>query len=280
MKFGIALFVTDVSIDPGEVARLAEERGFESLFLPEHTHIPVSRETPYPGGGELPPEYKRTLDPGVALAWAGAATESIKLGYGISLVLQHDPIVLAKEVATLDHLTGGRVLFGVGAGWNVDEMRNHGVEPRGRFARMREHVEAMKAIWTEEEAGYHGEHVSFDPIWSWPKPLQRPHPPILMGGNGPKVLERVVAYADEWFPNRIGGEEVLMARLAELRELAERAGRDPIPVTLSGSTRDPDTLRRYEEAGIHRIVYWLPSAPREEVEPALDAYAAVIARLA
>lgn len=279
MKFGLAIFLTDVSIDPAEVAQMAEERGFESLFVPEHTHIPASRETPYPGGGELPTEYIRMLDPSVALAWAGAATKSIRLGYGISLVLQHDPIVLAKEVATLDHVTGGRVLFGIGAGWNVDEMRNHGVEPRGRFGRMREHVEAMKEIWTEEEASHHGRYVNFDRIWSWPKPVQKPHPPVLIGGDGAKVLERVVAYGDEWYPNRITDDDVLLARAAELQELARRAGREPIPITLNGITRDPEKLRRYEEAGIHRCVAWLPSAPRDQVEPALDAQAAIIARL-
>src|SRR3954451_7252040 len=233
LEFGLAIFPTDYSIDPVALGRLAEERGFESLWFPEHTHIPVSRDTPYPAGGELPKQYWHTHDPFVALAAVAAATERLKLGTGICLVVERDPITTAKEVASLDRLSGGRFLFGVGAGWNREEMRNHGTDPRTRFTLMRESVEAMKAIWTQDEAEYHGRLVDFDPIWSWPKPVQRPHPPVLVGGNGEKVLDRVLAFGDEWMPNRIGDEGKFLARVAELQERARTTGRD-IPVTFSG----------------------------------------------
>src|SRR5437016_11340399 len=202
MKFALAIFPTEDTQEPGELARMAEERGFESLHFPEHTHIPASRRTPYPAGGELPRQYSRTYDPFVALTAAAAATERILLATGICLVIERDPIITAKEVASLDHLSEGRFLFGVGAGWNREEMENHGTDPHRRFSLMRERIEAMKAIWTEDEAEYHGQHVSFDPIWSWPKPVQEPHPPVLVGGNGKKVLDRVVACGDEWMPDR------------------------------------------------------------------------------
>ncbi|HEV7363731.1 MAG TPA: TIGR03619 family F420-dependent LLM class oxidoreductase, partial [Solirubrobacteraceae bacterium] len=184
MRYGIAIFPADYAADPATIARLVEERGFESLFFPEHTHIPAGRRTPYPAGGELPEYYSRTYDPFVALTAAAAATERILLATGICLVIQRDPIVTAKEVASLDRLSAGRFLFGVGAGWNIDEMENHGTNPKARFSIMRERVDAMKAIWTEDEATYHGKHVDFDRIWSWPKPVQKPHPPVLVGGNG------------------------------------------------------------------------------------------------
>ena len=203
MELGLALFATDYTLEPARVARLAEERGFESFWVTEHTHIPVSRDTPYPGGGELPREYSHTHDPFVALAMAAAVTSRIKLGTGVCLVIQRDPIVTAKEVASLDLLSGGRFLFGIGAGWNREEMRDHGTDPGRRFSLMRERVEAMKAIWTEDEASYQGEHVAFGPMWSWPKPLQDPHPPVIVGGNGAKVLDRVLRYGDEWMPNRL-----------------------------------------------------------------------------
>src|SRR2546423_1919274 len=190
------MFPTDYAIAPADLGRLAEERGFESLWFPEHTHIPASRETPYPGGGELPPEYSHTHDPFVALAQVAAVTERLRVATGICLVIQRDPIVTAKEVASLDALSGGRFIFGVGAGWNREEMLDHGTDPGRRFGVMRERIEAMKAIWTSDEASYHGRYVDFDRIWSWPKPAQRPHPPIIVGGNGELVLERVVGYGD------------------------------------------------------------------------------------
>jgi probable F420-dependent oxidoreductase len=269
LDFGVAIFPTDYSIDPVSLGWMAEERGFESLWFPEHTHIPVSRDTPYPAGGDLPREYWHTYDPFVALAAVAASTTSLKVGTGICLVVERDPITTAKEVASLDRLSGGRFLFGIGAGWNREEMANHGTDPGRRFGLMRERVEAMKAIWTEERAEYHGEHVDFHPIWSYPKPVQTPHPPVLVGGNGKKVLERVVAYGDAWMPNRIKAEE-LVARLDELRRMADEAGRDPIPVTVYGGSRKPEVLEEWAAHGVTRAVYWLPSADAGEVERRLD----------
>ncbi len=192
MEFGIGYFATHDGMDPGAFARLVEQRGHESLFFPEHTHIPASRETPYPAGGELPRKYFHSYDLFVALSTAAAATSKLRIGSGICLVIERDPITTAKEVASVDRLSGGRLEFGVGAGWNREEMRNHGTDPRVRMAVMAERIEAMKAIWTQDEASYHGEYVNFDRIWSWPKPAQRPHPPVLVGGNGPTVLDRVL----------------------------------------------------------------------------------------
>jgi probable F420-dependent oxidoreductase len=273
MLFGVAVFPTDYAVDPGALARMVEERGFESLFFPEHTHIPADRTTPYPPGGELPRQYSHTYDPFVALTAAAAATESLLLATGICLVIERDPIITAKEVASLDRLSGGRFLFGVGAGWNLEEMENHGTDPHRRFSLMRERVEAMKAIWTQDEAEYHGEHVDFDPIWSWPKPVQQPYPPVLVGGNGPKVLERVVAFGDEWMPNRVTG---LTDRVAELNRLAAEAGRDPIPVTLSGARPDPELIERGEQVGVHRCSFYIDPADAGETERQLDELASTL----
>jgi probable F420-dependent oxidoreductase len=271
--FGVAIFPADFAVDPASLAQMAEERGFESLFMPEHTHIPASRRTPYPAGGELPAEYSHTLDPFVALTAAATATERIKVATGICLVVERDPITTAKEVASLDHVSGGRFLFGVGAGWNEEEMENHGTDPRRRFGLMAERVEAMKEIWTQDEASYHGRYVDFEPIWSWPKPVQKPHPPVLVGGNGPKVLDRVLAFGDEWLPNRVGDSGQFLGRVAELQERAREAGRGPIPVTLLGTPRPPETLERFARGGIDRFVWWLPAGPPDEVERVLDEYA-------
>jgi probable F420-dependent oxidoreductase len=273
MLFGVAVFPTDYAVDPGTLARMVEERGFESLFFPEHTHIPADRTTPYPPGGELPRQYSHTYDPFVALTAAAATTESLLLATGICLVIERDPIITAKEVASLDRLSGGRFLFGVGAGWNLEEMENHGTDPHRRFSLMRERVEAMKAIWTQDEASYHGEHVDFDPIWSWPKPVQQPYPPVLVGGNGPKVLERVVAFGDEWMPNRVTG---LTDRVAELNRLAAEAGRDPIPVTLSGARPDPELIERGEQVGVHRCSFYIDPADAGETERQLDELASTL----
>ena len=225
MKFGAFMFPTDYSIGPAELATEVEARGFESLWFPEHTHIPASRQSPYPGGGELPQEYSHTLDPFVALGAAAAVTERILLGTGISLIIEHDPITLAKIVATLDQISGGRVLLGVGGGWNREEMSNHGTDPSRRWKLLRERIEAMKAIWTQDAAEYHGEFVDFDPIWSWPKPVQQPHPPIILGNAGAGAVGRAVSYADEWMP--IGGRVDLPQRLQELNAQARR----PVAVT-------------------------------------------------
>jgi probable F420-dependent oxidoreductase len=276
MRFGIGYFPTDEGVDPPTLARLVEERGFESLFFTEHTHIPASRETPWPGGGDLPREYSRIHDPFVALSFAAAATERLRLGTGICLVVERDPIVTAKEVASLDRLSGGRMLFGVGAGWNLEEMRNHGTDPSRRFGLMRERIEAMKAIWTSDEASYHGRYVDFDRIWSWPKPLQEPHPPVLVGGNGARVLERVVAFGDEWMPNRVGDPEEMRARIDELTRLAAEAGRDPIPVTLCSGRPEPADVDAFESAGVHRIMVWLRQGDAEDAERRLDRLAATV----
>ncbi len=277
MKFGVAIFPTDYSIAPHRVAKEAEERGFESVFFPEHTHIPASRKTPWPGGAELPREYSHSLDPFVALGAAAAATEKIMLGTGVCLVIERDPITLAGEVASLDHLSGGRVLFGVGGGWNREEMENHGTSFPKRWRVLRERVEAMKAIWTEEEASYRGEFVNFERIWSWPKPVQKPHPPILVGGNGARTLERVVRYGDGWMPLPRGDAD-WTPRVRELQALAAQAGRGEIPVTLFFAPPDPEKLRALESAGVARSLFYLPSAEADVVLPKLDELAGVAAR--
>ena len=276
MDFGVTMFPTDYAVAPDELARMAEERGFESLFFPEHTHIPTSRRTRYPGGGELPPEYSHTHDPFVALTAAAAATERLLVGTGICLVIERDPITTAKEVASLDHLSGGRFLFGVGAGWNAEEMENHGTDPRRRFGVMRERIEAMKAIWAQDEASYRGRYVDFDGIWSWPKPVQRPHPPIVVGGRGGRVLDRVIAYGDEWMPNRIGSPEELDGRVERLRHMAAAAGRPAPKVGLYAAPAKPADIERYEEVGVGRYVLYVPPVARPEAEERLDHLARVV----
>jgi probable F420-dependent oxidoreductase len=280
MDFGIVMFATDYAIAPDELARAAEERGFESLWFPEHTHIPASRKSPWPGGPELPKEYWHTHDLFVALAMAAAATKRLKIGSGICLVVERDPIVLAKEVATLDFLSNGRFLFGIGGGWNVEEMANHGTQFSQRWKLLRERIEAMKVIWREDEAAYHGELVDFDPIWSWPKPAQKPHPPILLGGHGAKALDRIVRYCDGWLPIVVRAGS-LPDEVADLRRRASAAGRDPnsISINLYGVPADADTLRSYAAAGAQRGIFSLPSAGRDKVLPLLDRYAAVMAEL-
>jgi probable F420-dependent oxidoreductase len=276
VHLGVTIFATDRSIRPDDLAREAEERGFESLFLPEHTHIPTSRQSPYPGGGDLPEEYRRCLDPFVALAMAGAATTRLRVGTGICLVAQRDPIVTAKEVATLDLLTGGRVVLGVGFGWNVEEMADHGVDPARRRAVVREKVLAMRALWTEDEAAFDGRHVRLSPSWAWPKPVQRPHPPVLVGGAaGPTLFRHIAEYGDGWVP--IGGAG-LRANLPVLREAVEEAGRDPsaVEVTVFGARPDPAVLEHHASVGVSRTVLALPSAPADQVFPILDAWAPLL----
>jgi probable F420-dependent oxidoreductase len=274
MRFGVLIFPTDLSIRPDHLAREAEARGFDSLWVTEHTHIPTSRKTPWPGGPELPDEYRRTLDPFGALTAAAAVTERIRLATGICLVAQHDPIVLAKSVATLDHLSGGRFTFGIGVGWNVDEMEHHGVVPERRRAIAREHVLAMKALWTQEEASFDGEFVRFSPSWAWPKPVQSPHPPIVMGGaGGPITFRHVIEYCDGWMP--IHGRRAVLPKIDELRHAAEDAGRDPgsISIGVFGVGSDPKAIDDYAAAGVELCVLGLPPAPADVVLPVLDSHA-------
>jgi probable F420-dependent oxidoreductase len=275
VEFGIACFATGYGLDPATLARLVEERGHRSLYFPEHTHIPASRETPYPAGGELPRKYAHTYDLFVALTAAATATSTLRVGSGICLVIERDPITTAKEVASVDHLSGGRLDFGVGAGWNREEMRNHGTDPRVRMAIMAERVEAMRTIWTEQEASYHGEHVSFERIWSWPKPVQRPGPPVLVGGNGPTVLDRVLRFGDAWMPNYLGDPDDLIGRARELWSRAER----PLDVVVMGAPAKPAVLEQFERAGVRRVVRWVPSAARGPVERALDRWEDAVAEL-
>jgi probable F420-dependent oxidoreductase len=263
VELGLSIFPTREVLDPVAFAVAAEEAGFTRILLPEHTHIPTSRATPYPGGGELPPEYARTFDPFVALTAMACATRRIRIGTGVCLVVERDPIVTAKAVASLDVLSGGRFDFGVGAGWNREEMANHGTDPRTRMALLAERVEAMRAIWMSEEASYAGEHVAFDPIWSWPKPTQHPHPPILVGGWGPTVLDRVLAFGDAWLPTGMP-PEALAPRIAELDERARAAGRDPIPVIVFGARPRAEALAAYAEAGVRACILLLPQEPPAE----------------
>jgi probable F420-dependent oxidoreductase len=274
MDVGLVTFPTSYSLPPDRLGRLAEEHGFESLFVCEHTHIPSRRESSWPGGDELPSYYWETYDPFVALTAAAAATSTLKLGTGICLVVERDPITTAKEVASLDRLSGGRFLFGVGAGWNREEMANHGTDPHRRFSLMRERVEAMKAIWTRDEAEYHGEHVDFDPIRSAPKPLQQPHPPVLVGGGGDKVFDRVLSYGDEWFPIRPASPEELAGRIDELQSRAAEAGRGAIPVTLFGAAPKAAALDEWREAGVTRALILLPTVEPDEGEALIERYAA------
>jgi probable F420-dependent oxidoreductase len=273
MRFGLMTFPTDFSIAPAELGRAAEDAGFETLLFAEHTHIPVNRDTPNPRGGELPEKYWHTHDPFLALATVAQATERLRIGTGICLVVERDPIITAKEVASLDFLSGGRVDFGVGGGWNREEMRNHGTDPRRRFSIMRERVLAMKEIWTSDEAEYHGEHVDFDPIWSWPKPVQKPHPPVLVGGIGKTVLDRVLEYGDEWMPNRAEPEE-LAPRIAELRE---RAGRH-VPVSYYAAPPEDDFIAGLAAAGVDRALLDVPSEGADTVLPLVERYAELAAR--
>ncbi len=272
MEFGIGYFATHDAMSPGAFARLIEERGHESLFFAEHTHIPAGRESPYPGGGQLPRKYFHTYDLFVALTAAALATSKLRVGSGICLVVERDPITTAKEVASIDQLSGGRLEFGVGAGWNREEMANHGTDPRTRMRVMKERIEAMKAIWTQAEASYLGEFVSFDRIWSWPKPAQRPHPPVLVGGLGPTVEDRVLAFGDAWFPNWSDG---VLERADALRARADR----PIDIEIMGMPADPAVIERCVRAGCRRVARWIPSGNRSVVEPALERWEAAIAQV-
>jgi probable F420-dependent oxidoreductase len=263
MDFGIGYFPTADAVGPGEIAAFVEERGFSSLVFAEHTHIPASRESPYPGGGELPRKYTATLDLFVALTAAALATSRLRVGSGISLVIQRDPIITAKEVASIDVLSGGRFDFGVGAGWNREEMANHGTDPRTRMRLFAERVEAIKTIWAEREATFHGEFVNFDRILVEPKPVQRPNPPVLVGGLGPTVIDRVLAFGDAWFPNWTPD---ILDRAAELRSRAER----PIDFMAMGPPADPKVIEELAAADTRLVSWWLPSGGYSVIEPRLE----------
>ena len=268
MKFGVATFVTDDGIRPDALGKALEERGFDSLFLAEHSHIPASRETPYPRG-ELPRRYYRTLDPFVALAAAASVTSELLLATGVALLIQRDVIHTANEVASLDLVSGGRVIFGVGVGWNREEMRNHGTDPRTRGALLDEQLQALKAIWTRDEAEFHGRHVDFDPIFLWPKPVQQPHPPIYVGGESPAALARLAEHGDGWLP-RVGTDS---AELRRVRGWLAEQGRQDVPFTIFGATKDRRELEGYAEAGVDRVTFLLPTLPEAETLAELDSLA-------
>jgi len=272
MKYAVMSFQTDFSVRPVELAPAVEQRGFESLWFPDHSHIPASRRTPHPQGIELPRDYWHLLDPFACVNAAAAVTKKLKLGTGVLLVCERDPISTAKEVATADFLSGGRLLFGVGGGWNLEEMENHGTNPKTRWRLVRERVEAMKEIWTKEAAEYHGELVRFDPIWAEPKPAQKPHPPILLGAHGPKARQRVVDYCDGWMPIPGLHDEDITAGAADLRERAKRAGRDPrsISITVFWAPTERATIDSWERAGIDRVIFGLPAADRDAMWKRLD----------
>jgi probable F420-dependent oxidoreductase len=272
MEFGVGYFPTHDGLGPGAVARLAEERGQDALFFAEHTHIPADRQSPWGDGTrELPRKYWHCYDLFVALTAAAEATSRLRVGSGVCLVVERDPIITAKEVASVDHLSGGRLEFGVGAGWNREEMANHGTDPRTRMALLAERVQAMQSIWTQEEASYSGRFVNFDRIWSWPKPAQQPWPPVLVGGGGPTVLRRVLAWGDGWFPQ--WHDRDLFARIAELEARADR----PIQVQVLSVPPDPKALEQLANAGVRRASSWLPSGHRAEVEAGLEKWERAIA---
>lgn len=276
MDFGASMFFTDYSMTPAGLARALEERGFESVWAPEHSHIPLSRKSPWPGGGELPKRYYDCMDPFVSLTAAAAATQRLRIGTGVCLVNQRDPIQLAKLVASIDQVSGGRFLFGIGIGWNQDEMENHGTVFETRAKLVRERVEAMKEIWTKSKPEYHGEFVNFDPMMTWPKPVQKPYPPIIVGGGFPQAARRAIRYGNGWIP--ITGRAPMENALAKFRELAKEMGRDPaeLPITAFGAAEDADLLKRYRDLGVSRVVVSLESEKEDAILPVLDRWAALI----
>ncbi len=272
MDFGIAIFPTEYAISMQELAPLVEQAGFESLWVAEHSHIPTSRQSPYPAGGDLPRHYWHTHDPFIALTVAALSTTRLKVGTGICLLIQRDPIHTAKEGASVDVVSGGRFLFGIGGGWNREEMADHGTEFATRWKLLRERTEAVKAIWTQDPAEYHGEMVDFGPMWSWPKPVQKPHPPVILGGNGPNTLKRVITYADGWMPNR--GQA--LERIPELRRMAEEAGRGHIPVSFYPRP-DAESIERAAAAGVERCIFYVPPDGRAPALAKLDELAKLTA---
>lgn len=277
MKIGLCMFPTSETIGPVELARAAEERGFESLVFTEHTHIPVGSESDWPGGrGPLPDIYKGTYDPFVALTAAAAVTERILIGTGVCLVVERDPIITAKEVATLDRISRGRFLFGVGAGWNREEMQNHGTDPTTRMALLKDRILAMKAIWANDVPEYHGKFVDFDPMWCWPKPLQQPHPPVLVGGMGPGVEQRILDYGDEWMAMAVSEKNIgdFAQRVARLQAMAAEQDREPIPVSLFYP--DPRMIDQLADVGVTRVFLGLQHGSEDDVLRRLDRHAELL----
>ena len=282
MQFGAAMFFTDYSMGPVELGRALEERGFESLWAPEHSHIPVSRASPFPNGGDLPKQYYDVMDPFVTLTAAAAATKTLKVGTGVCLVQQRDPIQTAKLVASIDQVSAGRFLFGVGSGWNAEEMADHGTAFKSRHKVARERIEAMKVIWSETKAEYHGEFVNFDPMMAWPKPVQKPHPPVIVGGAFPYGARRAIRYGDGWVPHASRPEYGDVSDfLPQFHQMAQEAGRDiaSLPITMFRVVEELERLRHYHDIGIARVVITLPSAGANEVVPILDRWAEKLRRL-
>jgi probable F420-dependent oxidoreductase len=278
VKFGTMLYSTDYAMRPDEFALACEERGFESVWLPEHTHIPASRRTPFPGGGDLPQDYWHILDPFLALTAAAAVTKTIKLATGVCLITERDPIVLAKEVATLDLISNGRFIFGIGAGWNAEEMENHGTAFKERWKVLEERIEAMKACWTQDDSEYHGKYVDFDPIWSWPKPVQKPHPPIVMGAASSWGRERVARYCDGWVPLPMQMKNI-DSEMADLNARLAQHGRQPgdIEISFFWAPEDADELKHYRDLGVHRAILGCPADSRDATLTLLDKHAALMA---
>jgi probable F420-dependent oxidoreductase len=282
MEFGAAMFFTDYPMTPAELGQALEARGFESLWAPEHSHVPTSRTTPFPQGGELPGKYAEAMDPFVTLTAAAVATTRLKVGTGVCLVAQRDPIQTAKLVASIDQISQGRFLFGVGGDWNAEEMADHGTAFATRFKLMRERIAAMREIWTKSEAEYHGELVDFPPMMSWPKPAQTPHPPVIVGGAFPYAARRALAYGDGWIPHASRPQYGDVTEfLPRFRQMAAEAGRDPasVPVTVWGLAEDADRLQHCREIGVARAVVSLPSAGRDEILPILDRWARLTERI-
>ena len=273
MEFGICMFATDYSIQAADLAVAVEERGFDALFIPDHTHIPANRETPFIIGEELPPDYSHNVDMFLALTAAAAVTKRIRLGTGVCLVMERDPIITAKEVASLDYISGGRLDFGVGGGWNREEMENHGMPWERRWRVVRERVEAMQAIWTQDEASYDGEFVKFDRIFSWPKPVQKPYPPIYVGGDAPGTFKRVLDYGTGWVPMLAEQEnsfDLKTDRMSELAAVARKAGHTTYPITTFGTPRDAAAITQLAVQGVNRCIFGIKAAPADDVLPRLD----------
>src|SRR5712692_6813255 len=276
MDFGASMFMTDYCIPPAELGRALEARGFESLWNPEHSHIPLSRKTPFPGGGDLPKMYCDAMDPFVTLTAAAAATKTLKVGTGVCLVIQRDTIQTAKLVASLDQVSGGRFLFGIGGGWNQDEMEDHGTVYASRFKQMREQIEAMKAIWTEAKPEYHGDIVDFPAMMVWPKPVQKPHPPVIIGGAFPHAARRAVRYGDGWVP--IAGRGNIEDTIPLYKQMLAEAGRSlaDVPITMFGVPADADLIKRYRDLGVTRVVGGCPPEGADKTLPLLDRWAEII----